>query len=104
MPPGDTNSTPVGYGPLVGLTPMQVIGANPTRQTLVFYNPGSGQVAICPVNPPLSGVAALTPTINGPGSVTLSQNGTAVFDTLVCTAAWQAVAALAGSPLTIYEA
>lgn len=100
--PGETNSTPVGYGPLVGTAPSQVIGANPTRSTLVFYNPGMSQVAICPVNPPW--VPSLTPTIGGAGSVTLSTNGTAVFDTLVCTAAWQAVAAVANSPLTIYEA
>lgn len=89
---------PNGYGPLVGITASQAIGLNMTRQGLIFFNPGSVLIAICP------STQGLVPAINGAGSVTLAQYGLMVLDTPVVTAAWSAIAASgANNPLTIWE-
>jgi hypothetical protein len=99
-----TDSNPTAWAVTLQTTAATILQPNPSRQALVFYNPGPGAVAICPTNLSNAGTANLTPSIGGAGSITLQANGTAVFDTLPCTAAWQGVSAVPNAPLTIYEA
>ena len=101
---------PMGWGVTVGLTPITVLPANPSRTALVFVNASQGiSIAFCPAVVNIgsggffSGAQAGVPAINAPGSITMQPGDKFIVDTLNCTTQWNGIASGAGGALTILE-
>ncbi len=87
-------------------TPIQVAGANTSRQQITFHNPGAVDIFVAPVVVQTTGSdAALSPTTSALGGCfRVYANGGSLTITGECQKAWQAFAASAGTyPLTVME-
>lgn len=101
---------PIGWGTTVGLTPVTVLPANPSRTALVFVNASQGiNIAICPAVVNIGsggffpGAQLGVPALNTAGSITMGPGDKFIIDTLACTTQWNGVASGAGGALTILE-
>jgi hypothetical protein len=89
------------YAAVVGTSGAQVVAGNPTRQSIIFQNPGSGRVNIYPTVNATGGVNA--PSNASPQGSFQILPGASMTITGECQVAWGAFAAGANSPLTILE-
>ena len=104
---GSTQSSPSGWGMTVGLTSGLVFPGVGSSHGCVFINNGTAVIAICPasVNIGVAGVfpgfAAGVAVINGPGSININPGDKFFIDNMLCTTAWNGIAATAGGALTV---
>jgi hypothetical protein len=85
----------------LGTVTAQIIAVNGGRQSLMFHNPGNGNVYVAPATNASGG--PLTPSIANPaGTFEIVAGGTLVVGG-ECQSAWQGFAASAGNPLTVME-
>lgn len=106
--PAHAQSMPFDWPATVGTSSAQVIGANPQRRRIEFYNPNqTAIVAVCPVVARTSGSPAITCTVNGAGSISLLPYTGIRLDGVggnpQVPSAWNAIANSGGSALTILE-
>ncbi|MET4240718.1 hypothetical protein [Bradyrhizobium sp. RT10b] len=98
---------PYTYPVTVGTSSALIIGVNPTRRRIEFYNSSdTAKIAVCPT---ISRTATptITCTVNGAGSITLlpyqSYRVDGVGQVPRVNTAWNAIASVAGAPLTVME-
>jgi len=103
-----TNASPMGFGTTVGVTSGPVFPGVASNGGVIFHNPsGSVAVAICPAQLNMgvlgvySGFASGVAVINGAGCITLAPGDKFILDNMLCTSAWNGIAAGAGGILTI---
>ncbi len=102
-----TQSSPVGWGMVVGLTSGLVFPGVGSAHGAVFINNGTQVIAICPASVNLGangvfpGFAAGVAVINGAGSVNINPGDKFFIDNMLCTSAWNGIAAGAGGALTV---
>jgi hypothetical protein len=101
-----TGLLPYVYAITLGTSSVQILASNPTRKGVMFHNPGSNSVAVCPALNIAS--AAVPAVLNGAGSVTILPGGVLVVPQntwidAVATCAWNAIASGAGTPFTAWE-
>lgn len=86
----------------LGTAPIQVVAANPSRQSLTFANPGTVTVY---VSPSVTGSgAALTPSLAALGGTFPLFAGGLLVISGECQTAWQALAASGvNNPLTVMD-
>jgi hypothetical protein len=91
-------TSPLTYGVALATTSISVIGANRVRRGIIFHNPGTVNLFVCPANL----VAA-----NGAGSFTLLPGQTRQFlasGGIRVNCGWNGIAASSsGNPLTVME-
>ena len=99
--------TPFGYAPTISTTSVQVLPPNPSRKAVIFFNPSSNTIAVCPVL--TASGAALPAAVNGPGSINIITGGLLILpqqgwpvETGVG-AAFNAIASGPTSALTVWE-
>jgi hypothetical protein len=91
----------------VGLTSGPVFPGVGSAHGAVFINNGTAVIAICPasVNVGTAGVfagfTAGVAAINGAGSVNINPGDKFFIDNMLCTSAWNGIAASAGGALTV---
>lgn len=88
----------------ISTTPIQVIGDNPARQSIVFHNPGAVDIFIAPVYSIVNGSdALLTPSTGALGGCyRVYANGGTLTITGECQKAWQGFSASgSNNPLTV---
>lgn len=103
-----TNASPMGWGTTVGQTSGPVFPGVSSSAGVIFYNPSAGTtIAICPAQVNL-GVLGVYPgfangvaVINGAGSITLAPGDKFILDNLLCTTAWNGIAAGPNGALTV---
>ncbi|WP_426610510.1 hypothetical protein [Bradyrhizobium sp. McL0616] len=98
---------PFTYAQSIGTSSALIIGVNPTRRRIEFYNSSdTAKIAVCPT---ISRTATptITCTVNGPGSITLlpyqSYRVDGVGQVPKVDSAWNAIASAPGAPLSIFE-
>lgn len=109
--PALAQQPPYVHGGTLGTSQSQVLGNDPQRHKILLFNPNaSGSIAFCPVGPNRDTGAAITCTVNGPGSITLQPYQAIVFDSnngsgpmLYLPSAWYGVSASPGLNYTILE-
>jgi hypothetical protein len=90
----------------LGSSPQFVIGANPSRNSLTFNNPGQNSVVVFPQYILVSGKSVpLTPSLSALGGGFLLVAGDTLFiGSTASKQQWQALSLVgAGNPLTITE-
>ena len=92
-------ASPQGSSALLGTASSQVIGANPARRGLRFFNPGTVKLFICPANIPAV-IGQGIPILPGAGPLDMIGDGKLIN----YNSAWNGIAAAGNNnPLTILE-
>jgi hypothetical protein len=99
--------TPFAYVLTVGTSSVQILPQNPSRKAVMFFNPSSNTIAVCPAL--TASGAALPAAVNGPGSINIITGGLLILpqqgwpvETGVG-AAFNAIASGPVSALTVWE-
>jgi hypothetical protein len=102
-----TALTPLGYALTIGTSSMQILASNPSRKGLMFFNPSSNTVAVCPAfNNNMQPLAAV---INGAGAISVLPSGMLVIpqagwaDNIALGSAFNGIASGASTPFSIWE-
>lgn len=80
------------YNALGAVTPVSVAPANPSRQSIMFHNPGAVDVFVYPTINAVGGVNS--PTVAAPGgALRIFSNGGSLTISGECSTPWSALAA-----------
>lgn len=92
-----------GYNNIGNVTPVAVLPANPSRQSLTFHNPGAVDVIVYPTTDATG--AVLAPTVAAPGGAfRVFANGGSLTVSGECQQAWSALSVSgANNALTAME-
>lgn len=109
--PAFAQQAPYVYGPTLGTSSVQILGNNPARKRLLFFNPNdTAKVAVCPLGPTRNTSVIVVAVVNGAGCVTILPYSSFTVDgaaasgpQLSMPSAWVGIASAGGSALTIYE-
>jgi hypothetical protein len=102
-----TALSPLAYALTLGTSSVAIVPSNPSRKGIIFFNPSSNTVAVCPAF--TASGQALPAVVNGAGSINLLPNATLMLPpagndkTAGVGAAWNAIASGAATPFTVWE-
>lgn len=102
-----TQNVPLVYNLTLGVTSVQILPTNPSRKALLFFNPSSNTVSVCPA----LGINGqqVPAVVNGAGSITIFSGGLLSIpqggwpENMGLGAAFNAIASGANTPFSIWE-